>query len=247
MVSLSDIVDTQNIKPPRVLAYGPPGVGKTTFAASAPSPIFIQTEDGADVVGAARFPQPESYQAVEEQLGLLVNEKHDYQTLVIDSLDWLEPLVWAQLCEQHKFKSIEDPGYGKGYVMALDLWRRFISGINAVREKANMAVVVIAHSQIRRFEDPDADPFDRYEIKVHKRAADLIMEHCDLIGFCTYKTSTKQVDTGFGRKVSRAIGTGERVIKTSARPAFIAKSRYPIPDELPLVWGDVVAAIFNKE
>ena len=61
MVSLSDIVDTQNIKPPRVLAYGPPGVGKTTFAASAPSPIFIQTEDGADVVGAARFPQPESY------------------------------------------------------------------------------------------------------------------------------------------------------------------------------------------
>ena len=247
MVSLSDVVDTPSLKPPRVLAYGPPGVGKTTFAASAPKPIFIQTENGADVVGAARLPIPENYLQVEEQIGLLVNETHDYQTLVIDSLDWLEPLVWARVCEQHKLKSIEDAGYGKGYVMALDIWRRFIAGINAIRDQKNMAVVILGHSQIRKFEDPDADPFDRYEIKIHKRAADLIMEHCDLIGFCTYKTSTKQVDAGFGRKVNRAVGTGERVIKTEPRPAFIAKSRYPIPAELPLDWNNLIAAIYNKE
>ena len=248
MVSLSDICSTTSIKAPRVLAHGMPGVGKTTFAASAPNPIFIQTEDGADIVGASRFPQPESYQDVEDQIGLLVTEKHDYNTLVIDSLDWLEPLVWARVCEQHKWKSIEDAGYGKGYVMALDIWRRFISGINAARDKANMAVVIIAHSQIKRFEDPETDPYDRHEIKTHRKAADLIMEHCDLIGFCTYKTLTKQVDAGFGRKISRAVGTGERVFKTAASdPSFIAKSRYPIPDVLPLAWDSVIAAIFEKE
>ena len=105
MTSLKDIISGQSFSPPVVLLYGPPGVGKTTFAGNAPAPIFIQTEDGAGVVGADRFPLAESYDAVEQQLGTLVKEDHDFKTLVIDSLDWLESLVWAKVCEVQGLKS----------------------------------------------------------------------------------------------------------------------------------------------
>ena len=77
MSSLKDIISGQSFSPPVVLLYGPPGVGKTTFAGNAPAPIFIQTEDGANVVGADRFPLAESYDAIEAQLGTLVKEDHD--------------------------------------------------------------------------------------------------------------------------------------------------------------------------
>ena len=154
MSSLKDIISGQSFSPPVVLLYGPPGVGKTTFSGNAPAPIFIQTEDGAGVVGADRFPLAESYDQVEEQLGLLVKEDHEFKTLVVDSLDWLESLVWAKVCEVQGLKSIEDAGYGKGYVFAADIWRRFLNGVAALRKQRGMAVVMIAHSHIRKFDDP---------------------------------------------------------------------------------------------
>ena len=238
-MKLSQIVNGQNLGPPRVLIYGPAGVGKTTFAANAKNPIFIQTEDGADVVGGARFPLAKSFGDVEEAVNSLATEKHDYNSVVLDSLDWLEQLIWKEVCNAHRINSLEDLGYGKGYVFALDIWRKFLNGVASLRNNG-MAVIFIAHSEIKRFEDPEGEGYDRYQIKLHRKASDLCQEFSDLIGFATYKTSTKQIDGGFGRKITRAVGTGERVLRTSERPAFIAKSRYDIPDELPLDWATLV-------
>lgn len=119
--------------------------------------------------------------------------------------------------------------------------------MNALRKKRGMGVIMIAHSQIKRFEDPTSEGYDRYEIKLHRKAADLCMEHCDLIAFATYKTATKQVEGRFGSKSTRAVGTGERVLRTQERPSFIAKSRYPIPDELPLDWNALLTAIKGEQ
>ena len=113
-MKLSSIVTGPAMAPPRCLLYGPAGVGKTTFASTAPAPIFIQTEDGADVVGAARFPLSKSYEDVEQAIGTLANEAHDYTTVVVDSLDWLEQLIWKRVCDVHKISSIEDLVYCKG-------------------------------------------------------------------------------------------------------------------------------------
>ena len=242
MSKLSQIIQGQSLGPPRVLIYGPAGVGKTTFAASAKNPIFIQTEDGADVVGGARFPLAKSFQDVEEAISTLVNEKHDYNTVVLDSLDWLETLIHAEVCKSEKVSSIEQIGYAKGYVYALNFWRKFLAGLTTLRANG-MACVLIAHSEIKRFENPESEGYDRYQIKLHKSASNLCQEFCDLIGFATYHTSTKQIDGGFGRKITRAVGTGERVLRPSERPAFIAKSRYQLPPELPLDWVTLVKAM----
>ena len=85
-------------KPPRILAYGVHGVGKTSFAASAGAPVFLQTEDGLGLIDAPSFGLLKTYDEVMEAIGALYSEDHDRKTVVIDSLDWLEPLIWAQAC-----------------------------------------------------------------------------------------------------------------------------------------------------
>src|SRR5690606_37239112 len=114
-------------KPPRIIIHGEPGVGKTTFAACAPAPVIIQTEDGLGNLDVEAFPLAASLEDVMGALTALYEEGHSYATLVVDSLDWLEPLIWQRVCRDHNVASIEALGYGKGYVEALGYWRTFFA------------------------------------------------------------------------------------------------------------------------
>ena len=106
-----------------------------------------------------------------------------------------------------------------------------------------MACVLLAHSQVKRFEDPTTEAFDRFEIKLHKKAADLYTEFSDVVGFANMRVATKETTTNFGQKKVKAVGSGERVLRCTSRPNFVAKTRYELPDELPLEWSALVNAI----
>ncbi|MBX6324279.1 MAG: ATP-binding protein [Rhodospirillaceae bacterium] len=242
-ISLASLKRTATAAAPRILIHGVAGVGKTTFAAGAPAPVFILTEDGLGTVDVPHFPLARSYDDVLEALGALYSETHDYRTVVVDSVDWLEPLVWARACKDHGWSSIEDAGYGKGYVAALDLWRQYVEGLDALRADKGMIVIQIAHTDIRRFDSPEHDPYDRYVIKLHARAAALLQEHSDVVLFANYRVSTVKSDVGFNKKVNRALGSGERLLHTAERPAFLAKNRYGLPDTLPMSWAAFAAAM----
>ena len=140
--------------PRRILLYGVHGIGKSTWAASAPAPIFIQTEDGLGDVGCDRFGLAQSFDAVLSSLREVYEAKHNYRTLVLDSLDWLEKLIWAEVVGRKQVESIEDIGYAKGYIFALDEWRKFVEALNLIRADRAMHVILVAHAQIARFEDP---------------------------------------------------------------------------------------------
>lgn len=241
-------------KPPRILIYGPQKIGKSSFGALADRPVFIQTEDGLDNINTDHFELErlienggKGFKGVMSSLEALLKEPHDFKTVVLDSLDWFEPMVWEQACRETGKGHIEEigGGYGKGYAYALDLWREYITALEKLRDERGMAIIQIAHAQIRKFENPETDIYDRYEIKLHKSAGSLMMEHSDIILFANYYVGVKKEEKSMskeGRK--RAVGTGERILYTEERPAFMAGNRYSLPAEIPFskdgsYWGTI--------
>lgn len=238
--------------PPRILIYGPPKLGKSTFGSLAPAPVFIQTEDGLDALGVDAFPLAEKFSDVLSAIGQLAEEEHAFQTVVVDSTDWLEKLIHKQVCEEKKVASLEDIGYGKGYMFALDLWRQYLDGLNYLRTERSMVVIQIAHSQIKRFENPETDSYDRHQIKMHEKASALLMEQSDIILFVNEQVHVKKAQEGFSER-KRAVGTGDRVLYTEGRPSFVAGNRYSLPAEIPFTkdgsyWSTIAEHIpyFNK-
>lgn len=242
-ISLASLRQATSLTPPRMLIHGVAGVGKSTFAANAGDPVVVATEDGLGMLKVASFPVARSFDEVMEALAALYSEPHEFRTVVVDSVDWLEPLIWKKACDDNRWGSIEEPGYGKGYLAALDLWRQYLDGLNALRDDRGMTVIQIAHTDIKRFDSPEHEPYDRYVIKLHARAAALLQEHSDIVLFANYRISTVKADVGFNKKVNRALGSGERVLYTAERPAFLAKNRYGLPDVLPLDWAAFAAAM----
>jgi len=242
-MSLANIRKKAKQKPPRLVLFGGSGVGKTSFAASMNKPIFVCTEDGLGKIEVDHFPLATSFEDVLKNLQSLIDNDNDYKTLVVDSLDWLEPLIWDKACQDNNWKSIEQPGYGKGYVEVLKYWREYIRLLNELREKG-YTIMQIAHNQIKRFESPEIDAFDRHELKLHRKAADLILEHSDCCFFANFKLGTVQVKGKGGNMTTKAV-SGERVIYTVEKTAYLAKNRYGLPEMLPFEWETVRAEMLK--
>lgn len=235
-MDLSQITKGGKMKPPRVLVHGPAGIGKTTFGASAPSPIFLPIEDGLGKLEVDCFPTPLKYEDARNALDALVNEDHQYRSVIVDSLDWLEPLIWKHTCEKNSWPSIEHPGYGRGYVEALKYWREFLDRLNYLRDQKKMAIIMVAHTAVKRFEAPDSEGYDRYVIKLQQKASDLVSENSDCIFFAKWESSTLKVEEK-GRARTRGVGKGKRIMHTEERPAWVAKNRYGLPDEMEFEWS----------
>lgn len=249
MSLLESITRGKENKPPRLLIYGQEGCGKSTYASNAPNPVFIQTEDGLDEISTAKFPLAHNLDDVLSALAALRDEPHDFQTVVLDSADWLERLIWDRVCQDFGVRSIEkaDGGYGKGYVHALTYLRQIVSLLNELRNTRGMIVIVIAHSKVERFEDPENAAYDRYTPRLHKSATSLLCEWVDAVLFATKRFRvSKEQGSGFqgDRAIATAIGAdgGERILRTVGSPACIAKNRFNLPGEIPLSWSAFMEA-----
>jgi hypothetical protein len=233
---LASVVKGRQDKPMRVLLYGVEGIGKSTFAANAPSPIFIPVEDGTAHLDVARFPKPSTWAEVIEAIDEIGASEHDFRTVVVDTLDALEALCWAHVVTKAaspKVKSIEDFGYGKGYTAALEEWRLFLSHLERLRNQRGMHVMLLAHSLIKTFKNPEDEDFDRYQLRMHDKAGGLLKDWCDCVLFARYETFVSIDDRA---KRARGVSTGARVIHTQRTAAWDAKNRYDLPETLPLDW-----------
>lgn len=235
--NLASITRGPIITPPRIIIYGPHGVGKTTLLSEAPSPILLPTEDGKGTLSIASFPLARTYNDICEAISTLLNDEHEFQTFGLDTLDWLEPIIWAETCKRNNWVDIEQPGFGKGYTAAADVWREFFAGLVALREAKGMQVILTAHTEIKSFNDPSNEPYDRYQIKLQARASAIAQEWADMVGFVNYKSYVQKTDKGFKKVVSRGVGLGERVLYTEERPSHYAKNRYDLPAELAMPKG----------
>ena len=235
---IEGILTGKEVLPRRVLLYGTHGIGKSTFAASAPSPIFVQTEDGLADIGAARFPVSESYGDVKKNLYTLYSGDHKYHTIAIDSVDWLERLIFSAVCSDAGVANIDDVGggFGKGQSAAGRYWLEIFEALTRLRKDRKMSIILIAHSKVEKFSDPSDNSYDRYVPRLHKTTSNIVSEWVDEILFARYRTNVIETKEDFGKKKHRGIGTGERTVYTEERPGHIAKNRLGLPEEMPLSW-----------
>ena len=241
MSTLTKITTGIKARPHFIGLYGPGGVGKTTFAASAPKVVFLGTDDGSDHMDVARLEIPKTWQEVKAVVSDLLMEEHPYETLAIDTINGFEALVWAYVCKEAGVKSIEDVdgGFGKGYVRAEEEWIEFFKSLKRLRQKMN--VIVLGHSKIKASEDLyQGERYDRNVLKMDQRAADLLLESVDCMFFANFEQIASKEK---GAKKAKMRGEGRRRIFTEQRPAFLAKSRFDIPFEMDLSWADFIAAV----
>ncbi|MBX3535793.1 MAG: ATP-binding protein [Xanthobacteraceae bacterium] len=238
-ISLKDLKSVKSVLPPRGLIYGPAGKGKTTLGSEFPAPVFLQVEEGTPGdLELNSFGHLQSYEKVMEALAALYAETHEFSTVVVDGIDKLEPLVWKATCEANNWDSIEAPGYGKGYIAADEYWRDFLEGLNALRKDRGMAIVLIAHSEIIRFDDPRSASYSRFDFRLHKRAHALIEDEMDMILFVNDDVSVDKEDQGFNKKRAVAKDTTQTWIYTQGRPSLNAKNRYGMPAKIIYKKGD---------
>lgn len=229
----------------KVVIYGPEGIGKTTFAAEFPNAVFIDTEGSTDNMDVARLDKPTSWTMLINEIAFIKANPTECGTLVIDTIDWAESMAVADVCAQHGKKGIEDFGWGKGYTYVQEEMGRFLNSLSDLVDMG-INVVLTAHAQIKKFEQPDEmGSYDRYELKLGQKTgsktAPLVKEWADMVLFANYKTLVMTAENG----KKKAQG-GERVMYTNHRPAWDAKNRHGLPDELPFHYAGI-AHIFADQ
>ena len=215
-----EIITKRVIKPPRVVLYAPEGVGKTTFGTQTEAPLFICTERGTDNFDVPRV-NCKSWDEVTEALNFLASGKHEFQTLVIDTLDWLEALLIKDICEKAEKKSIEEFGFGKGFTLLEERTREFIKGLDYLIDQG-ISIFLLAHAKIEKFQDPEiTEAMDRWAMKCHKRTSAVYKEWADAVLFGNHD---RMVVDG------KAKGGYSRLVWGTHTAARDAKNRYNIPD-----------------
>ncbi|MGG4447608.1 ATP-binding protein [Brevibacillus porteri] len=232
-------------KAKKVVTYGPEGIGKSSLAAQFPRPIFIDTEGSTTEMEVDRLPKPTSWEMLRQQVEWVKQQGSRYGTLVIDTIDWAEMLCVESICAKHQKNGVEDFGYGKGYIYVAEELGRFLNLLSDVIE-AGIHVVLTAHAQITKFEQPDEmGAYDRYQLKLGQktgsRTAALVKEWADMVLFINYKTFSVATDKE-GKKNKGQGGT--RTVYATHHPAWDAKNRHGLPDEFPLEYR-YIAHIFN--
>lgn len=251
--NLQSIQQGSILRPPRMILLGTEKVGKSTFAAGSDKPIFlpIKQEEGIDALDVPKFPTAMTFDQVLEAITSLYQEDHEFGTLVIDSVSALEPVIWESVCADAKAESIEKVGggYGKGYTEALYKFRTLMQALDALREEKNMAIILIGHVVVKRYDDPLGDSFDQYQFDIHAKAANALYRWADSIGFANTKTAVKREDVGFNKEKKRAVQTGDsRFLFPRKSPGHPGGGRGvygKLPAEIELTWASYMEAVTN--
>lgn len=244
-MTLASVTRGRIAVPLRGLIYGTEGIGKSTYCASAPNALILDIEHGTHHIdlpdGAGRL-HPETWEEVFDALRMLLHEQHQYQMVVFDTVDALEPLCWTHVCKAAGKANIEDFGYGKGFLIALTEWQRLLSAIEGLQKAKGLSVLFVGHTAVKTFKNPAGADYDRYTLKIHQQAAGLLKEWCDLVLFARYEEYVRE-DTSRPKGVS----DGSRRVYTQRMAAWDAKNRFSLPEHLPLNWEDLAKAIAARQ
>jgi DNA polymerase III delta prime subunit len=239
---LDSITTRKRRRPPLILLYGPPGVGKSTFGSTLPKPIFIQAERGLDQITCDRFPLLRTLADYKRQILTLAEEPHEYESIVIDTVDGLDLLIQADVCRTGKVNSIEDFGYGRGWTFVRETWVKVLDRLTEMSERWN--ILLIAHAGVKVITDPQlGTPYDQWQLRLQDRSADILKQSVDLLLFAQL-ARTIDKETPRSRK-GRAIVSEDRELWTSPVTGVLAKNRFGLENPMEFSWQALEQAI-NK-
>lgn len=235
---LKKVEDTD---PPICTFYAGAKNGKTTLASEFPAPYYCRTGDGEQApkgVSMMSFGVSESYQDVVDQMEWMLDAEHEQRTFVLDALDGLELLINAEACKRNGWSNIEDPGFGKGYSAAQQIWHEFMKLCLRLK-RAGFYVVLIGHVKAKTVPGVTTDSYPRYMPNLRDDAIGAVVDASDLIGFIHQRVSIQKEEGGFKKVNKRGAGSGELQIAVQERPGFIAGNRLRIGKPvLPFKEGD---------
>ncbi len=241
------VSSTDDPRPRKLVIYGTEGIGKTRFAANCPfgPVVFLPTEDGYQdlrpAVKKITFPGKrllESEGELHEAIAMLLSADHGFGCVVLDSAEATLKLIQQAVALKAE-KDFADIGFGKGHVAAGQKFYQLLQGFDAIVAKG-IFVIVIAHAEVERFNNPTGDPYDRFTPRLDKHTSPVLREWADEVFFCNYKVYTKTTEGGFGKKETKAVGAGERVLYTTEAPTHDAKNRLNMPAEIPFVFDSSI-------
>lgn len=222
-------------KPFNAILFGTPGIGKSTWAASAPNPIFLGAEEN-DELEVDRYPYALTFDDFIKQLTSLVADNKGYQTVVVDTIDSVEKLCHAKILAldpKHTGSMMSAfGGYGKAYEKAATEMFQVKALLKACRDKHKMNVIILAHAaKVKATDTVLGLDFDCYEMSLHKASQAIFVDWVSAVLFASYVATKKEGENG--DKVF-AMGHGQRTVFTEKRPGHLGKNRYELPFQLDL-------------
>ena len=227
----------KTVVPRRVMLYGTHGIGKSSWAAQAPDVLFLNLEDGLADIDCAKTEHLQNWERVVEALTWLAQQQHDFKTLAIDTVDWLEAMIHQQVASDAGKKSIADIGYGAGYKSAVAYWDKLLTMLEWLRNEKRIGIVLLSHCAIKKHQDPLSESYDRYQPALHETASALLQEWCDEVLFASYRVYTRKEEQGYGKERTLASGASERYLRCVETPAALAKNRLNMPGEIEFNWA----------
>jgi len=235
-------------RPPIITLCGDAGTGKTSLAASFPNPVFIRAEDGVGRI-AKGIDAPDCFPFVREaedvlaQLMALLSDKHDYQTLVVDSVTALESFFTADILKRDgraKTLSTALGGYGAGYDALASMHGRVRKAAGLLNERKGMTVVFIAHADLENMRLPDQDDYMRWSLRLSKKSLTHYVDDVDMVGYVRLVSALKGGE-GDRKKI---VSNGDRELVCHATAASVSKNGLGITEPLDFTIGSNPLAPF---
>lgn len=221
---------------------GDAGIGKTTFACTFPRPIVIRLEDGLQSIPyhqrPAALPLVTGVDMLLQQLTAIAKGSHNFQTLILDSVTQLDEMFIKHVVDNDssKPKSINQAagGYGGGMRAVAALHQRVRKAAEICRTRG-MHVVFIAHSSTSKVEPPDAEPYTRYDLRLHTNCQSPYVDNVDLVGYLKLEMYGKKRD---GEDIVKVVSDGTRILSCHTQAANVSKNRYGIEEDLYVERGE---------
>jgi len=230
--SLTSVTKTNKQTPDRITVHSLGGIGKTTFgieACAANNGIFILGEDGLDKLGSdvARFPVCQTWADFKAALKTLMTEKHDYKTVVIDTIDALIPALDTFVVNEfYGGDEKKADAYKSKYNEYMREFNKILKALDILNERG-MEIITLSHTVVETHRDPASEAWQRWTPNLpggmKTSLSNLLYDWSDVVLYATYDVTVDDKKRGKG---------GSRVAHTEWNPAWDAKNRYSLPEKI---------------